>query len=204
VVRYLCAGRAALAISLTILSFAAGFIIASHLQAPSLTTPSNTTTITSSSSPTITALVDSEYFVELKNLLLKANSSVYVIMYVIKYDPNEPDDPVNQLLRVLAELRTRGIDVKVVVDDETYKSYPETITYLKNAGVPTRQDKSQRTTTHAKLVIIDNKTVVIGSHNWTESALRYNHETSVMIQDREIAEELAKYFMNLWNEGRSV
>ncbi len=192
-------------ISLIILSFAAGFIIANYLQAPSTITPSNTVTITSRPLLTVVeSLVDDRYFNELKNLLLKANSSVYVIMYVIKYDPNEPDDPVNQLLSVLAELRTRGVDVKVVIDDETYRSYPETITYLKNAGVPTRLDKSQRTTTHAKLVIIDNKTVVIGSHNWTESALRYNHEASVMVQDKEIAEELAKYFMNLWNEGRSV
>lgn len=96
-------------ISLIILSFAAGFIIANYLQAPSTITPSNIVTITSRPLLTVVeSLVDDRYFNELKDLLLKANSSVYVIMYVIKYDPNEPDDPVNQLLSVLAELRTRG------------------------------------------------------------------------------------------------
>ncbi|MEM4546663.1 MAG: phospholipase D-like domain-containing protein, partial [Nitrososphaerota archaeon] len=69
-------------------------------------------------------------------------------------------------------------------------------------GVPVRLDESPTTTTHAKLIIIDNETVIIGSHNWTESALTRNHETSIMIQDKETATKLTNYFMRIWNNGR--
>jgi phosphatidylserine/phosphatidylglycerophosphate/cardiolipin synthase-like enzyme len=39
-------------------------------------------------------------------------------------------------------------------------------------------------------MIIDDKIVYVGSHNWSESALYYNHETSVKI----VSEDIAKIF----------
>lgn len=195
------AGKAASIISLILIGFVTGFLTANYFRAPSPQTQLITNT---TSCPTLTTLTDREYFTELKNLLTKANSSVYVIMYVIKYDPRQPEDPVNQLLRILVELKKKGLDVKVVVDDVTYDSYPQTINYLKNNGVPIRLDESSSRTTHAKLIIIDNETVIIGSHNWTESALSYNRETSIMIQDKETATKLTEYFTKIWNNGRTI
>jgi len=86
-------------------------------------------------------------------------------MYVVKYDPHEPDDPVNILLETLANMSSWGLDVKIVVDDETYTSYPETIEFLKNSSVSLKLDEYKSHTTHAKIVIVDNETAVLGSHN---------------------------------------
>lgn len=197
----LSAGRAVLVLSILSLGFVAGFLTGAYSHSVGLPPSSGSEGFSRASLKTLT---DGEYFTELKSLLARANSSVYVVMYVIKYDPNQPGDPVNQLLKALTELKKRGVDVRVVVDDETYKSYPQTINYLKNNGVPVRLDESLATTTHAKLIIIDNETVIIGSHNWTESALTRNHETSIMIQDKETATKLTNYFMRIWNNGRTI
>jgi len=62
---------------------------------------------------------DNQYFENLVRLLDMANESVYVALYVVKYDPKQPGDPVNQLLEKLVELKNRGVDVKIVVDDMT-------------------------------------------------------------------------------------
>lgn len=75
-------------------------------------------------------LLDREYYNAVLGALGSANRSVYIIMYVVKYDPGERGDPVNTLLETLAGLKNKGVDVKIVVDDTTYKSYSDTIYLL--------------------------------------------------------------------------
>ena len=147
---------------------------------------------------------DSQYLSAVAPLIERANRSVYVIMFVMKYDPGDDDDPVNELLGALADAASRGVDVRVLVDEETRDSYPQTIGFLKEHGIGVRLDKSSGVTTHAKVVIVDGEFVVVGSHNWTESALRYNHEVSALIRSGKAAEELTNYFERLWGEGRTV
>jgi phosphatidylserine/phosphatidylglycerophosphate/cardiolipin synthase-like enzyme len=149
-------------------------------------------------------LPDETYFGNLTYYLDLANESVYVVMYVVKYDSNEPNDPVNILLRKLVDLYSRGIDVKIVIDDQTYQSYPETISYLVESGVPVRLDESKAKTTHAKIVIIDGKYVFIGSHNWTESALTSNHEATLLVNSSKLAKLVLEYFNGIWSEGRPL
>jgi Phosphatidylserine/phosphatidylglycerophosphate/cardiolipin synthases and related enzymes len=152
----------------------------------------------------VEALLDEDYFSVLSHWIERANTSIHVVMYVAKYDPNESSDPVNQLLYKLAYAQSRGVDVKVVVDDETAKSYPQTIAFLKNSGIDVRLDESSARITHAKLVIIDGRVVAVGSHNWTESALHYNHEASVLIISEDIAKQFEEYFESIWSSGRAL
>jgi phosphatidylserine/phosphatidylglycerophosphate/cardiolipin synthase-like enzyme len=49
-------------------------------------------------------------------------------------------------------------------------------------------------TTHTKVLIIDDERVLLGSTNWTYSALSNNNEVSVLIRSKEIAKELTAYF----------
>jgi len=150
-------------------------------------------------------LPDQKYFEVVSKLIASANKSVHVIMYVAKYDPRESaeTDPANALIELLASAKRKGLDVKVVVDDVTKQSYPETIDFLKSRNVPVRLDPKASVTTHAKVVIVDGEWVVIGSHNWSESALKENHEYSVLIRSSEIAANVEDYFEELWNGGRN-
>lgn len=157
-----------------------------------------------SSSKNLSILLDKDYYGNLSVILSRTNKSVYVIMYVIKYDPKDPRDPVNTLLNILINLSKRNIDVKIIVDDETYNSYPETINYLLSHNISVKLDESSGRTTHTKLIIIDGKIVFLGSHNWTQSALQRNHEVSVLIYDEDVAKILLRYFFNIWSNGRAV
>jgi len=157
-----------------------------------------------SSSKNLSILLDKDYYGNLSVILSRANKSVYVIMYVIKYDPKDPRDPVNTLLNILINLSKRNVDVKIIVDDETYNSYPETINYLLSHNISVKLDESSGRTTHTKLVIIDGKIVFLGSHNWTQSALQRNHEVSVLIYDEDVAKILLRYFFDIWSNGRAV
>ncbi|MEM3047173.1 MAG: phospholipase D-like domain-containing protein, partial [Candidatus Bathyarchaeia archaeon] len=132
-----------------------------------------------------------------------ANRSIHAAVYVVKYDPGDLDDPVNALLQSLVEAKSRGLDVRVLVDEETNSSYRQTITYLCENGVPVKLDRSSGVTTHTKIVIIDGRYLIVGSHNWTESALNRNHEYSTLLKDSLYAQEADAYFQTLWDEGRS-
>ncbi|MEM1740769.1 MAG: phospholipase D-like domain-containing protein [Desulfurococcaceae archaeon] len=149
-------------------------------------------------------LPDRDYYSKLLELLNNTNRSVYIIMYVVKYDPKETQDPVNVILRKLVELHLRGVNVKIIIDDETLNNYPETIEYLLANNIPVKLDESKNKLTHTKMVVIDEEIVLIGIHNWTESALSYNHETSLLVQSRDLAKQVINYFNSIWNSGRSM
>ena len=125
----------------------------------------------------------------------RANESVHVMVYGFTLD---------DLSEALIEAKGRGVEVRVLVDDVTAKSYPQSLSYLKEHGVPVRLDESPKVTTHVKLVLIDGNYSLIGSHNWTESALKYNHELSVLIESGSVYEALEGYFNGIWEEGRTV
>lgn len=154
--------------------------------------------------PTLTVIVlpNRLYYSTIRRFIERANHSVYVAVYAVKYDPKEHDDPVNILLETLVEARERGLDVKVLVDDVTYESYRDTIEFLKSNGVPVKLDPEKGVRTHVKMVIVDGKCLFVGSHNWTESALSYNNEYSVLIISEEHAGKAESYFMKLWKWGR--
>ena len=50
---------------------------------------------------------------------------------------------------------------------------------------------------HVKGLAFDRKTAVIGSHNFTQSAMASNIEASAVINDGDFAESFCKFFENL-------
>ena len=165
-----------------------------------------TTTVTVSSSYFEELLEDKEYYKTLLDVIKRANKSVYVAMYVIKYDPREglEEDPVNMILYELCKLKSKGLDIKVLVDDTTYKSYYETIEYLKDCGIDIKLKPKEISRAHLKVVIIDGKYLFVGSHNRTESALWFNKEITVLTTDPKLISEALDYFNDLWANGESI
>jgi phosphatidylserine/phosphatidylglycerophosphate/cardiolipin synthase-like enzyme len=72
----------------------------------------------------------------------------------------------------------------------------ETAERLKRGGIRVCMDAPDRVT-HTKLVVIDRRYLLIGSHNLTQSALKYNHEASIWIDSAPLAEEVLRYMKSL-------
>ena len=141
-------------------------------------------------------LKDGEYYQSIINDLKKANETILVAMYSMIYDPDDSLDWANDLIRELVYADKRGINVIVVIEYRTYWDYMdqnlEAYNYLSSHNVNVQLD-NEKDTDHLKLVIIDDKIVYVGSHNWSESALYYNHETSIKIVNEDIATTFTEY-----------
>ena len=126
-----------------------------------------------------------------------AKEKILVAMYSMIYDPDDPFDWANDLIRELVNAKERGVKVEVLLEYRTYNGYMdvnlEAYNYLKMHGVNVRLDY-EKDTDHMKLIVIDGRIVYVGSHNWSEAALYYNHETSVKIVSEEIAKTYEAYF----------
>ena len=58
---------------------------------------------------------------------------------------------------------------------------------LRKNGVTVYYDSDNRVT-HSKIVVVDGYITILGSTNWTYSALKKNHEASVLIKSHSVAE----------------
>ena len=155
-------------------------------------------------------LPDSASYVRvLIELLNQAERSIYVSMYRMSYYSGYGDSLANDILHALTDAAHRGLNVKVLLDDCAYyedsaaANLTSAIT-LHQRGVEVRLDAANLTT-HAKLVVIDGETVLLGSTNWNYYSLEKNCETNIVFVNLpEIAAPFEAYFQALWASGRDL
>lgn len=145
-------------------------------------------------------LVDSDYYPQVHQTLITAKKSILCVMYIADVDPKYPHSWEYNLVNDLISAHRRGIEVTVIFDQnvmfwETGKKRKKTerksdnaYELLKKNGVPVYYDSDDRVT-HSKVLVIDGYITIMGSTNWTYSALKKNHEASVLIKSRSVAEE---------------
>lgn len=150
-----------------------------------------------------------KYFPVVKEAISKAEKSIYLVMFTLESSVSRKDSKPNQLISALIEAKNRGVDVEVILDqnidfvqrrhaNEWESKIKSTRAYkrLKEAGVKVYYDEPARYT-HAKTIVIDKKTAILGSTNWTESSFDNNIETSVLINSPELAKEILAYLKTI-------
>jgi phosphatidylserine/phosphatidylglycerophosphate/cardiolipin synthase-like enzyme len=96
----------------------------------------------------------------------------------------------------------RGVKVLVLLEqgrdpeEGNTQENMQTMERLRKKGVLVYLD-SPSTTTHTKMAVMDGKYTFIGSHNMTQSALKYNNEISVLIESPQVAAEALDYIESL-------
>ena len=199
--------RAILTIGI-ILSFAAGFMSAEMLSV-SNGRGVNITEVVSNSTK-IMIINDRDYYPVATQLISNAKKSIHIVMYEIRWygNPDSDDHDVSKLGVSLVDAKNRGCDVKIIMDDgrgygfsnnDLVESAKNWKNYFESKGIEVKFDWSNETT-HDKLIIIDDEIVIVGSTNWSQSALNYNHEANAVIDDKKVANSYEDYFQELWNK----
>ncbi len=92
------------------------------------------------------------------------------------------------ILEALAEIRARGLAVRVVVDDEY--TPPETIDRLRRLGLNPAGD-GRSALMHNKFILVDGRVVWTGSLNYTSSGVYCNNNNAVRFDDPRLAANYA-------------
>jgi competence ComEA-like helix-hairpin-helix protein len=144
----------------------------------------------------IKILADSAYYDTLLNFISHAEYRIDIILFVFKTTASPKNRP-SLLIKALAQAQKRGVSVTVLLEESNYdaelnKENQATAKLLRKQGISVRFD-SPKATTHTKLVIVDNRFCIVGSHNFTHAALAYNNELSLLVDSTELAQELQRY-----------
>ena len=160
----------------------------------------NLTADTGQHNAKVKVLTDSTLLTELTRDIAEAEKSVYLAVYMFKSYDNEKNG-AGLIKRALKKAAGRGIDVYVALDrseesDFVDKENKKLGKELEKHNIRvTYDDKDVRM--HSKCAVIDEKITYIGSHNYTNSALKYNREITVRIESEGVSSDTLKHILSI-------
>jgi phosphatidylserine/phosphatidylglycerophosphate/cardiolipin synthase-like enzyme len=150
--------------------------------------------------PQVAFLGNEAYFDALMPHLTRAKQEIVVSMFLFATGDRE-NNRANQVKEALIEAAKRGVRVHVFLDQSDAQEFSTEANRnvaedMRRHGITVKFDSPARTT-HTKLVIIDQRYVFLGSHNFTQSALRHNNEASVFVESPKIAQQALAYLKRI-------
>jgi phosphatidylserine/phosphatidylglycerophosphate/cardiolipin synthase-like enzyme len=151
-------------------------------------------------------LTNEDYFPALLKCIDEAKSEILISIFSFKAGEHKNSYP-DRILSHLAQAVKRGVKVIVVLErtdknsDELNIQNQQTGKLLQEKGISVFFD-SPRKTTHTKLVVIDQRLIFLGSHNFTQSALKYNNEVSILLDEPDTAQNARHYILQIIKEAK--
>jgi phosphatidylserine/phosphatidylglycerophosphate/cardiolipin synthase-like enzyme len=137
-------------------------------------------------------LIGRDYLPEILKQVNAAKRTIYIIIFDWRiYFTTHVKTEVNLIAAVQAA-KARGVDVKVIANNDYV------VNELIKLQIKAKRAKFYKIV-HAKMLLIDEKIAVIGSHNFTANSFERNLEISVMLTEPENSQTLTRYFNTLWN-----
>ena len=116
-------------------------------------------------------------------VIQNAKDYIYVSMFLISH---------YSIAQELIEAKNRGVDVKLIVEaNHTQQKYSLHEKLRKN-DIPVKVE-NWGGKMHAKLAVVDDDTIILGSTNWTRTGFLYNDENLLILKN---AKEHAQFLKN--------
>lgn len=138
------------------------------------------------------AIIGSDYPKKVIPLIESATKNIDVVIYDWRWYPDQLAHPVQQLNNAFVRASKKGVLVRAVVNADL------NLDIINSTGIKARRLKDKRTL-HTKMILIDNKTLIIGSHNFTRNAFGANIEASIAVELEPENTRFAEFFNNLYN-----
>ncbi len=124
------------------------------------------------------------------NLINNSRKSVDVAMFSFTN---------RKIARALIRAKSRGVHVRVIIDEGTAKTRHCVLPLLINNNIEVKVKRgSGGGLMHNKFAIVDGKYVITGSFNWTVSAQKRNDENLLIVKNDALANMYEKKFQELW------
>lgn len=136
-------------------------------------------------------IVGKEFPEKIIPLIREAKRSIDIIVYDWRWYPDQVGSSIQNFNNTLVRVVNRGIQCRVITNDK------KTVEIIRALKFKVKR-WSSKNLLHTKMIIIDDRVIVIGSHNYTMNAFTINHEVSLVANQKIFILRLKKYFNNLW------
>lgn len=108
-----------------------------------------------------------------------------------------------ELAEALYAAQARGVRIRVLVDREMAETGGSGVRGLRLNGIPVRSlGVPEQSLMHNKFAVFDERLVVTGSYNWTNSAEHANYENLVVLEEPALVARFHQEFHRLWREAK--
>ena len=138
------------------------------------------------------AVIGQEFPKEIIPLIEKARHTIKVVVFFWGWYGNEPANPCQLFNSAMCRAVKRGVTVRACVNSEKVAKP------LRANGIDTRIPISKNLM-HTKMILIDDEVLVLGSHNFSQSAFTTNLETSIIAKNDEAMPRFVQFFDSIWS-----
>jgi phosphatidylserine/phosphatidylglycerophosphate/cardiolipin synthase-like enzyme len=124
-------------------------------------------------------------------LIDNAKRSIKIVVFDWRWYPNDPASSVQLFNQAFVRAVRRGVDVSAIINAS------DIIAILNSFGCHVKNLISKNIV-HAKMIIVDDEFLVIGSHNFTQPAFTMNREISLLCDNVDDMSPYNKFFETLW------
>lgn len=143
-------------------------------------------------------ILDNDYTKKAIEFIQDAHREIRICAYAWRWYDNAPDDKIQKFNIAIVQAIQRGVTVRALVERVNEGSV------LKRYGISVQALNTNRTL-HTKAILIDDTTLIVGSHNYTMRAQHDNFEASIATQDTECCLQFENYFDRLWQaNGKNI
>jgi phosphatidylserine/phosphatidylglycerophosphate/cardiolipin synthase-like enzyme len=139
-------------------------------------------------------ILGNEFSKKVIPLINSADISINIMIFDWRWYPHKSNYATNAFNNAILKAKDRGVKIKVLTNGY------DTRQALNSHGIVAKSIASSQLL-HSKLIIVDEKHLVIGSHNFTQPAFISNIEASIMVKDCECIEDFINFFKNLYANG---
>lgn len=139
------------------------------------------------------AIIGSEYPKKVIPLIENAKQTIKIIVFDWRWYPNEPANSAQLFNQAVVCACKRGVAVSCIGNSA------DIVKTLQGIGAKAKRLLTNKLV-HVKMILIDGKILVIGSHNFSQSAFSMNYELSVIIDEQQDLNIYDKFFNNLWTQ----
>jgi phosphatidylserine/phosphatidylglycerophosphate/cardiolipin synthase-like enzyme len=153
-----------------------------------------------------TLIVDGSYKEEAFRILEGATQEIILSTFKIQYEERRRGDNLRLLINKILNKLRQGVRVRFLMNWEAKgkgvaKVNAHVADILTAAGADVRYLKDARCC-HSKILIVDGKVLILGSHNWSIPSMNNNFETSILIDDPGIIEKVKEVFDRTYSAAR--
>lgn len=139
----------------------------------------------------IESIIGNDFPKKVIPLINQAQKSIKIIVFDWRWYPDDPANPCQQFNHAILTAKNRGVEVNVITNID------QVVNVLNSQGCKAKKPHSKKLV-HAKIMIIDDQCVIIGSHNYTQNAFTMNREISVILRGLSDVSPFSDFFNSLF------